>query len=98
MTATARTPRGVIDPTATSGPRKRRQQVVAEAIRALPLKCGTTVGSLTLALSGRHAPPKARGRPQGLHLPDARPRGRLPGPLERVVRAHGAEDAHALYM
>ncbi len=74
MTAIARTPRGVMGRTATDGPRKRSEQAIAELIRALSSRCGTTIGSLTLALSGRPQALKARGRLQWLHLPDARPR------------------------
>ncbi len=48
------------------------------------LSSGTGI-RLTLALSGRLTRSQARGRTQWLCLPDARPRGRLPGPLERVV-------------
>jgi hypothetical protein len=40
-------------------------------------------------LSGRPQALQARGRRQEIDKPDARPGGRFPGPLERVVRQRG---------
>ena len=55
MTLTDCTPRGVTRMPATDGPRKRSEPVIAEPVRALPLKCGTKIGGLTLRMSATHA-------------------------------------------
>jgi len=94
MAAIACTPRGVIGRTATDGPRKRSEPALADFIRALPSMCGTTIGSLTLALSGRPQALQARGRRKIGGAPDARPRGYWAGPLERVVRRPGHSQFH----
>lgn len=46
------------------------------------------VYDLTLRMSGRLTRFHARGRRNKADAPDARPRGRQPRPLERVVRRH----------
>ena len=47
--------------------------------------CQRTTRRLTLALSGRPQALQARGRRKEIRLPDARPHGPRPRPLERVV-------------
>ncbi len=71
--------------TSAVGPRKRSAYSQSNA---LPCGCGTGVGDLTLALSGRPTRIQARGRRNMFDAPYARLRVWRPGPLERVVRQH----------